>query len=152
MIDITFIYSSPCKEALKNLVESIVKTFNVPNLSIEDMFWYGVFCAPETYANYELWDEVPDNIEVPPTITSVCSKEDERIDFVKQTINDIITGNMEKPEWMIFVEEEKSCNKYEMAPSTFLRIIPKNNEYKDLAEKLIEFLYSVNLTITAVKW
>ena len=149
MRDYTFIYSSPSVEALENLVKSFLTAFNIPN-TIDEMFEYGVFCKPETYANFDLWDEAPLNLCVPENLTSVCSKPSDRMNYVKMIIKQVIKGEIEKPEWMIYVEETKSCNEFDDAPSTFLTIIPKSEEYKDLGEKLIEFLYSPNLLITMV--
>ena len=43
-----------------------------------------------------------------------------------------------------------NCNEFEQAPSTFLQIVAKESQYEALAQRLIEFLYSPNLTITMV--
>lgn len=150
MVDYTFIYSSPSIEALENLIKSFLATFNIPK-TIDEMFEYGVFCKPETYANFEFWDEAPLNLCVPDNLTSVCSKPSDRMNYVKMIIEQIIKGEIDKPEWMLYVEQTASCNKFNDAPSTFLTIIPKSDEYRDLANKLIEFLYSPNLLITMVR-
>lgn len=63
----------------------------------------------------------------------------------------IIPKEITKPEWMKYVEMNANCNEYDQAPSTFLQIIPKESQYEALAQRLIEFLYSPNLTITMVE-
>lgn len=149
MIDYTFIYSSPSIEALEKLISSFLSTFNIPK-KIDEMFEYGVFCKPETYANYDLWDEAQ-NVCPPVNLTSECQKPSDRLNYVNMIIQQVIKGEIEKPDWMLYVEENESCNEFDDAPSTFLTIIPKSEEYKDLAEKLIEFLYSPNMLIEMVK-
>lgn len=143
----TFIYSSPCIEPLQELINEMLLIFNSP-LRIDDIFYYGVFCKPETYANYQHWDEAPENLEVPFELTNTCSTSNDRTNYVNNVIKEVLRGEIDKPSWMIYVEMEEVCNEYEQAPSTFLYIEVKDETYKILAEKLINFLYSTNLIIT----
>lgn len=143
----TFIYSSPCIEPLQELINEMLLIFNSP-LRIDDIFYYGVFCKPETYANYQHWDEAPENLEVPFELTNICSTSNDRTNYVNNVIKEVLRGEIDKPSWMIYVEMEEICNEYEQAPSTFLYIEVKDETYKILAEKLINFLYSPNLIIT----
>ena len=143
----TFIYSSPCIEPLQELINEMLLIFNSP-LRIDDIFYYGVFCKPETYANYQHWDEAPENLEVPFELTNTCSTPNDRTNYVNNVIKEVLRGEIDKPSWMIYVEMEEVCNEYEQAPSTFLYIEVKDETYKILAEKLINFLYSPNLIIT----
>ena len=143
----TFIYSSPCIEPLQELVNEMLLIFNSP-LRIDDIFYYGVFCKPETYSNYQHWDEAPENLEVPFELTNTCSTSNDRTNYVNNVIKEVLRGEIDKPSWMIYVEMEEVCNEYEQAPSTFLYIEVKDETYKILAEKLINFLYSPNLIIT----
>ena len=145
----TFIYSSPCIEPLQELINEMLLIFNSP-LRIDDIFYYGVFCKPETYANYQHWDEAPENLEVPFELTNTCSTSNDRTNYVNNVIKEVLRGEIDKPSWMIYVEMEEVCNEYEQAPSTFLYIEVKDETYKILAEKLINFLYSPNLIITMV--
>lgn len=143
----TFIYSSPCIEPLQELINEMLLIFN-SSLRIDDIFYYGVFCKPETYANYQHWDEAPESLEVPFELTNTCSTPNDRTNYVNNVIKEVLRGEIDKPSWMIYVEMEEVCNEYEQAPSTFLYIEVKDETYKILAEKLINFLYSPNLIIT----
>ena len=153
MKTITFIYSSESVEALKKLFTELRWVFGyttVPELN--DMFYYGVFCKPNTYSNFNGWEKAQgEGIEVPEMLTSVCPTPSEREDFVKRTINEIIKGEIEKSEWMRYVEEESVCSCYNAAPSTFLTLIPKDEKYRILADRLLEFLYSPNMMTTELK-
>ena len=153
MKTITFVYSSESVEALKKLFTELRWVFGyttVPELN--DMFYYGVFCKPNTYSNFNGWEKAQgEGIEVPEMLTSVCPTPSEREDFVKRTINEIIKGEIEKPEWMRYVEEESVCSCYNAAPSTFLTLIPKDEKYRILADRLLEFLYSPNMMTTELK-
>ena len=152
MYTLTFIYSSNSVETLKNVfaeLRSVFGSLNIPK--IDDIFYYGVFCKPESYAFFKHWEEAPDEIEIPPSLSSACAKPREKIDFVKRTIQEILKGEIEKPEWMKYIEEEEVCGCCNAAPPTFLMIIPKEEKYRMLSERIIEFLYSPNMMITELK-
>ena len=153
MKTITFVYSSESVEALKKLFTELRWVFGyttVPELN--DMFYYGVFCKQNTYSNFNGWEKAQgEGIEVPEMLTSVCPTPSEKEDFVKRTINEIIKGEIEKPEWMKYVEEESVCSCCNAAPSTFLTLIPKDEKYRTLADRLLDFLYSPNMMTTELK-
>ena len=154
MKTITFIYSSESVEALKKLFTELRWVFGYTTVSeLNDMFYYGVFCKPNTYSNFNGWEKAQgEGIEVPEMLTSVCPTPSEREDFVKRTINEIIKGEIEKPEWMQYVEEESVCSCCNAAPSTFLTLIPKDEKYRTLADRLLDFLYSPNMMTTELKY
>ena len=153
MKTITFVYSSESVEALKKLFTELRWVFGyttVPELN--DMFYYGVFCKQNTYSNFNGWEKAQgEGIEVPEMLTSVCPTPSEKEDFVKRIIIEIIRGEIEKPEWMKYVEEEMSCSCCNAAPSTFLTLIPKDEKYRILAARLLDFLYSPNMMTTELK-
>lgn len=153
MKTITFIYSSESVEALKNLFIELRWVFGYTLIpEFDDMFYYGVFCKSVTYANFNGWEKAQgEGIEVPEMLTSVCPTPSEREDFVKRIIIAIIKGEIEKPEWMQYVEEETVCNCCNAAPSTFLTLIPKDEKYRTLADSLLDFLYSPNMMTTELK-
>ena len=148
--DYTVINSQPSIEALEKLISDFCSTFGMAE-TIDDLFYYGVFCKPQNYANFEFDITEVYDFDIPYNITNCQAKEEEKIDYVEKLINQIMRKEITKPEWMKYVEMNASCNEYNQAPSTFLQIIPKENQYKLLAQRLIEFLYSPNLTITMIK-
>ena len=154
MKTITFIYSSESVEAIKRLFTELRGVFGYTLIpEFDDMFYYGVFCKQNTYSNFNGWEKAQgEGIEVPEMLTSVCPTPSEREDFVKRIINEIIKGEIEKPEWMKYVEEEMSCNCCNAAPSTFLFLIPKDEKYRTLAARLLDFLYSPNMMTTELRY
>ena len=148
--DYTVINSQPSIEALEKLISDFFGTFGMVE-TIDDLFYYGVFCKPQNYANFKF--DITENydFDIPYDIMNYEENEEEKIDYVKKLINQIMKKEITKPEWMKYVEMNASCNEYNQAPSTFLQIIPKENQYEALAQRLIEFLYSPNLTITMLK-
>ena len=148
--DYTVINSQPSIEALEKLISDFCSTFGMAE-TIDDLFYYGVFCKPQNYANFEF--DITENydFDIPYNIMNYQANEEEKIDYVEKLINQIMRKEITKPEWMKYVEMNASCNEYDQAPSTFLQIIPKENQYDALAQRLIEFLYSPNLTITMLK-
>ena len=147
--DYTVVNSQPSIEALEKLMSAFFATFGMVE-TIDDLFYYGVFCKPQNYANFEFDIKENYGFDIPYNIMNYQATE-EKIDYVKKLINQIMRKEITKPEWMKYVEMNTICNKYGQAPSTFLQIIPKENKYKALAQRLIEFLYSPNLLITMVK-
>ena len=148
--DYTVINSQPSIEALEKLISEFFDTFGMVE-TIDDLFYYGVFCKPQNYATFEFDITEVYDFDIPYNITNCQAKEEEKIDYVEKLINQIMRKEITKPEWMKYVEMNASCNEYNQAPSTFLQIIPKESQYKLLAQRLIEFLYSPNLTITMIK-
>ena len=147
--DYTVINSQPSIEALEKLISDFFGTFGMVE-TIDDLFYYGVFCKPQNYANFEFDIKENYGFDIPYNIMN-CQATEEKIDYVKKLINQIMRKEITKPEWMKYVEMNASCNEYNQAPSTFLQIIPKEKQYEVLTQRLIEFLYSPNLTITMVK-
>lgn len=69
------------------------------------MFYHGVFYKSVAYANFNEWEkEQKEGIEVTEILTAMCPTPSEREDFVKRIIIEIIKGEIEKPEWMRYVE------------------------------------------------
>lgn len=147
--DYTVVNSQPSIEALEKLMSAFFATFGMVE-TIDDLFYYGVFCKPQNYANFEFDIKENYGFDIPYNIMN-CQATEEKIDYVKKLIKQIMRKEITKPEWMKYVEMNASCNEYNQAPSTFLQIIPKEKQYEVLAQRLIEFLYSPNLTITMVK-
>lgn len=142
--ELTYIYSSPCISYLKELVDSLNFTFSVKD-KLDDMFWYGVFCNPETYSNFRFYERC--NEFVPSILTSDCETPQSKLSFIKGEIERSIKSGT-KPGYMFYVEETESFNDFEDAPSTFLYLIPKDEKYRKFGECLTNFLYSPNLIMT----
>lgn len=143
--ELTYVYSSPCISYLRELVESIKNTFSIKE-NLDDMFWYGVYCNAETYAYYRCYDRC--NETVPDILMSETETNSKKLLYIKSIINKATKGEINKPGWMFFVEENATFNKFNDAPSTFLILIPKDEKYKKLGESLTNFLYSPNMLMT----
>lgn len=141
-IPLTFIYSSSSVEPFEKLVNTILDLKGEHVLRVNDIFDYGVFCTTGTYTFYPWCREGEYDFEIPEVLTSECTPIKEKEYFVNSVIEEVMEGKREKPEWMLYVEEEKSCNLFDDEPSNFLRIKTNYLEYMDLAEDLIAFLYS----------
>ena len=139
------IYSEPSLDAVKKLITTFLELCGICDLTPDDMFYFGVFCHVTTYANFPNWeDAIAEGIEVPEILLSDCNTSQERIDYVNQIIEDVMTGKIEKPEWMKYVEENAVCDWCDQMPSTYLYIIAKEERFKELACRLLMFLYSPN--------
>lgn len=147
MNTLSLIYSQPSIEALKEMVNNFLKLNPYNTLTIDDLFYYGVFCASITYANYDwLYEKINDKFEVPEILYAPCATEEERLDYVDRIIDEVMKGEIKKPDWMTFIEIESNCNVCDNQPSNFLRLKSKDDKYNKLAETIINFLYSPNRT------
>ena len=93
--DYTVINSQPSIEALENLISDFLGTFGIAE-TIDDMFNYGVFCKPENYANFDYDTTFSNKLNVPLILSSYQSKEEEKIDYVKKIISQVIRKEIEK--------------------------------------------------------
>lgn len=146
---LTTVYSSPSISALEALMSCILGIFDGQGRKIGDIIKYGVFCREDTYANFTGWDDAPEGLEVPEILTAACSRPCERIRYVRGIIEEILNGEIRKPEWMEYVEMEDACEG--VPPSTFLYIISTDEKYECLAKTLRQFLYSPNLMTTMLE-
>lgn len=149
-IDYNIIYSQPCIESFEKLVNEIARTFNLTE-TLDDMFYYGVFCKPQNYANFYFDPREDYKFDIPRIISSCNSKGWERMDYVKKIIKQIMHKEIKKPQWMKYVEMSVDHNEFHASPSTFLYIEAKEDKYIKLSERLTEFIYSTNLTITMLR-
>ena len=120
---ITFTYSHTSMSELKDMVDEFCIALG-SNLRVGDLFYYGVFCKPSTYANYK------ENID--------CTIKEK---YVDEMITQVLVGNESKPDWMFYIEMEIDAGGG-YPPSTFLYVIPKEDKYKKIADKIVKFLYS----------
>ena len=132
MKTITFVYSSESVKAIKRLFTELRWVFGYTLIpEFDDMFYYGVFCKSVTYANFNGWEKAQrEGVEVPEILTAMCPTPSEKEYFVNIIIIEIIRCEIEKPEWLRYVEEETVCNCCNAAPSTFLILIPKDEKYR----------------------
>ena len=143
------VYSSKSFSELENLIKSISDTFKL-NISASEMFNYGVFCDSRVYANFDLWDVIPYDVEI-PNILKESTNIAQKLEYVKSIISNILQGKINKPEWMYYVESDGQNIEGNLQPSTFLYIEPKDSKYIDLANSLKNFLYSTNNISTFIK-
>lgn len=136
-----------CITKLTSLVEAFQVALhgeNAARLELKDMFYYGTFCTNGTYADFDWSAYAYQTFDVPEILSNGLATAAEREEYVTQVINMIMTGAKKRPEWMKFVEENATCDEYDSAPSTFLRLVPKDEKYNGLAQALLGFLYSPN--------
>ena len=154
MREYSTIYSDASIDAAKKLINEFLSFCGCAEqgLTADDMFYFSVFCDASVYAYFTNWEEAEEmDIDIPSILRSDCTNGQNRLDYVESLIEDIITQQAEKPEWMKYVEENSSCDWCEMMPSTYLHIIAKSEEYGVLACRLLQFLYSPNRQSAIVK-
>lgn len=129
------------------MVNTFLKTFGFIDMIPDDIFFHGVFCKDITYVGFEGWeDAINEGVEVPSELYGGCNSESSKLIYVNSVIEDILMNGTRKPQWMRYVEENYLCDG--LPPSTYLYVIPAEEQYRDLANWIIEFLYSTNFSAT----
>lgn len=124
-------------DQVKDLVNEVLK-LSGSNETPDDIFYYGVFCSTEIYTEYE--DDYCEE-ETYDEVKKLGWKE--KKSYIKNIIEQILVGKIEKPQWMINAEnnDDDGCS---WAPDSYLHIIPKDEKYNDLAKKIKALLNSVS--------
>ena len=133
---VIYTYSEASEQALKDMITSIFKAFNIDK-KCDDVFKLVVTME----SAYDYNDKI-DGLEEP-----IADLEGLKDDALYQKIEDIIkgvmSGKIEKPQWMSQVEQqEEGYNSYR--DNTTLNIIPLKPEYAEMAKLVGKFLYSTD--------
>ena len=126
---VIFTYSEGSVSAVKDLVNEMLKVFGKEE-TFDDIFYAQSFLE-EDYHYYEA-DNFPDGIE-------------DKLKFLEEIKVQVLKGEIEKPDWMKSAEENEENEGYSYYQnSTNLELIPKDEKYDELANKLLKYLYSTN--------
>lgn len=145
---ILFTYSTNSLYKVKEMIQEMLDVFKSP-LSPDDLFYYGLFCGISQYANNAYLNQEIEGI--PPILASEQTSYYEKSDYVMGVIEDVLTGKIEKPEWMIEIEQSERCEDGCYAPSTFLYMKAKSEEYDRLGDKILDFLYSPSHEVSDIE-
>lgn len=130
---VIFTYQNSVKEA-KELVAEVLRLAG-EDKTPDDVFYYGVFCEDDQYLYSEnLPEDCPDD----PDYKTKGKLRREWLDKIKL---DIITGEIEQPQWMSKCEEADKWSDW--LPSSLLYLMPKDPKYEPLADKIKSLLGSV---------
>lgn len=121
-----FTYSDGSITALKELINEMLKTFNL-SYSFDDLFYADTFLAEE----YEYYED------------SNFPEDQDNRKYLDELKTKILKGEIEKPEWMVKLENTPDKYSYHRR-STTLEIMPKDEKYEALAKQLYQYLYSTN--------
>ena len=130
-----FTYSQGSLGEVKSLINEMLKVFEIPNKTADDLFYFGVFADDYSSAG----DRDDDDEENGYPYSNADYEEEERL--INDDIMKILKGEMEKPKWMIDYEETEDRYNY-FTPETSLHILPKDEKYSELANKLLSYLNS----------
>ena len=132
---VIFTYQNSVNEC-KDLVNEILKLCGIKDKTAEDVFYYGVYHSAEEYSNrYVDEDEEEEEEEHVEQ-----QREELTVESVNRTIEAVLKGEIEVPEWLS--EDVENYNGY--TESKYLYLIPKEEKYKELANKIKSLLFSVD--------
>ena len=141
-----YTYQNSVSEA-KELVAEVLKLAGIEDKTPDDVFYYGVFCDDDVYL-----DDIEEFVEEHPELKDMPQidydaewgsevrkrsviKQTEWFDSIKLAI---IKGEREKPEWMSSREKREYYD-----PDSRLFLLPKDEKYQPLADKISKLLGSV---------
>lgn len=130
---VIFTYSGNAVDPLKQLVNEILK-LQGSNKTFDDVFYYGVFCEDDAYIDS---DNFP-KLNYPNDDYRI--KNEINYNFMQKIKHQIMQGEIEYPQWMKDVDESEDYGYF--SKETFIELVPKDEQYSDLANKLLKYLYS----------
>ena len=133
---VIYTYSEASEQALKDMITSIFKAFNIDK-KCDDVFKL-VVTMEDTY---DYSDKIAELEE--PIAELEGLKDDASYQKIEDTLKDVLSGKIEKPQWMKQIEQQnEGYNGYRI--STTLNIIPLKPEYAEMAKLVGKFLYSTD--------
>jgi len=138
----TVIYTyQDSEQETKALVTEVLKLIGITDKTADDIFFYGVFCEEDRYLES---DCLPDDS---PKVTGDWGSDEykesseKQVKWLDELQLNIMMGTMEKPQWMVDIEEGDD---YGWFPSTNLCLVTKDKKFSDLANKISFLLNSVS--------
>lgn len=138
-----FTYQDGSVKVVKELVDEILKVSGITDKTADDIFYYGLFYDMDRYIDSDL---IPDDY---PERNGDYGSEERNLsiktqnDWFENLQKSILSGLIEKPQWMVDVEDELNNNE-EYEANTFLTLLTKDKKYQKLANKLLSFLNSTD--------
>jgi hypothetical protein len=132
---VIYTYQNSIEQA-KELVQAVLDLQGLPDVTPDDVFYYGIFCD-----SYEGPKEAP-QINWRADIENRRFQQQLREEWFRDLKLSIMKGEQDKPAWMI--AEENGGDWDNWTPSTYLHLEPKDEKYSDLADKICSLLNSVS--------
>lgn len=147
---VIFTYSEGSYDAVKELVNEMLKVFG-EDKTFDDLFYAEVFLESCDDYFYSFEDKDDEELRVEGfdeeliqinNIEDWKEKDGKQNDYITELKKKILTKEISKPEWMIKIEDNEDDEGYKN--SSALEIMPKDEKYSELANKLLKYLYSTD--------
>lgn len=142
---VIYTYQAGSIPPAKELVQAILDLQGIKDLTPDDVFYYDSRCNLDTYTDYindYLEDEERDQFEAYCTENGITDWDilsyKEQNSFIESILDKVMKKELTAPTWI--ADAEETSDSYN--PSNYLVLIPKKEEYRDLADKLLSFLNS----------
>lgn len=144
---VIYTYQNGCVAPAKELVNEVLKLSGITDKTADDIFYYGVFCDDEQYFNQleRKGTETPEDYpEVKGSWGTPERKETEalRQKWFDDLVLKIMKGEIKQPEWMDNAEKAQGWSDW--APDSYLVLVPKDEKYADLGNKIKALLNSID--------
>lgn len=130
--------SDGCVGPAKELVQEFLNTFGIDK-KVDDIFTFNSFMNIEEYTDFlaeydsEEYDDIFKDLNW-----------EERDKKMESIIELIVRNDIKKPDWMEDAENSKNDN-YESGYDSRFYIFAKEDKYKELGDKIKNFLYSTDI-------
>ncbi len=138
-----YIYQNDIK-VVKELVQEVLNLSGITDKTPDDIFYYHVFYDEDKYKEKIEYDKV----DSAPKITASYKEEKllydkerkEQNKWFEDLMMSVLKGEVKEPQWMLDAGESD----YEPDSSTYIYILPKDEKYTALADKIKSVLGSID--------
>ena len=146
---VIYTYQDGSVKPAKELINEMLKLFNVTDKTADDLFYFGVFAEEGRYMERLICPEEYDIDNLPedcPKVTGSWKTEEYKNsqalleNWFHNIQKLILTGEMKKPSWM---EDIETDDEY-WNPDSYLTLLPKDEKYVEFGNKIKALLNSVS--------
>ena len=143
---VIYTYQDGSINPAKELINEMLSLSRITDKNADDIFYFGIFCEDDYYldtlSDKDLDVEYPYKYYPNSGYGSPERKqwEEGRTKWLENFQLSIMKGEIEKPQWMIDIEED--CDSWN--PSSYLNIVPKDEKYAEFGNKISALLNSIS--------
>ena len=137
-----YTHSDRSPKAMIEMIDGIFKVFGI-NKKCEDVFDISVEISDPECITERVIDYLCDDPTTVPEDFYNQDIDEDLFNKLDKLYNDIFDNGAEKPDWLVAAEKIIIDN-MDYEPSNSLQITAKQPEYEEIAQLIINFLYSTN--------
>jgi len=135
---VIYTYMDGCVQPVKDLINEMGRTLGFTETA-EDMFYIGVFCDNDRYA--DVLDNMSEDDELPEGFENFQDMDwKESAALIEEKLSDALRGKCDLPDWMEKASKDDGWG--EPTSSTTLYLKAKDPKYKKIGDLIIKLINS----------